>query len=178
MERERETPNPRCTRFGNTACCHGNAALPQSQSPHAERQRQGWEKEGNNKNTFLHWNTGKQRESARWGAGNKKRAGADKIHTHISQKKKKKKKAEGVCSNERKMSLEVMQAAMWCNYGIWRKNMSPKPDVHFTTQRAHHTSINAHIKQTSRVQKTNVVEAGSSFQATWLAPIPPTMCSL
>lgn len=32
----RETPNPRCTQFGNTARCHGNAALPQSQSPHAE----------------------------------------------------------------------------------------------------------------------------------------------
>lgn len=51
---ERETPNPRCTQFGNRARCHGNAALPQSQSPHAERQRQGWEREGNSKNTFHH----------------------------------------------------------------------------------------------------------------------------
>lgn len=39
-ESQRETPNPRCTQFGNTARCHGNAALPQSQSPHAERQRE------------------------------------------------------------------------------------------------------------------------------------------
>lgn len=43
-ELRRETPNPRCTQFGNTARCHGNAALPQSQSPHAERQRQRWER--------------------------------------------------------------------------------------------------------------------------------------
>lgn len=46
-----ETPNPRCTQFGNIARCHGNAALPQSQSPHAERRRQPCEREANNVNT-------------------------------------------------------------------------------------------------------------------------------
>lgn len=39
-EGEGETPNPRCTQFGNTARCLDNEALPQSQSPHAERRRQ------------------------------------------------------------------------------------------------------------------------------------------
>lgn len=58
----RETPNPRCTQFGNIARCHGNAALPQSQSPHAERQRQRWEREGNNKNAFHHWNSVRKKE--------------------------------------------------------------------------------------------------------------------
>lgn len=63
-ERERETQNPRCTQFGNTARCLDNEALPQSQSPHAERQRQWREREGNKKNTFHHGNI----ESRGWGS--------------------------------------------------------------------------------------------------------------
>lgn len=82
---ERETPNPRCTQFGNTARCHGNTALPQSQSPHAERQRQG-----NNKNTFHHWNTARreERELARWDAEKYiKRAGALNPHKSHNEPK-------------------------------------------------------------------------------------------